>query len=57
MKVFKAFSARLANYLVKSGYQVLYTEPNLKNIGLDVWCFEDTEDLRKAYSSYCANKD
>lgn len=53
-KLFKCFSARLANYLSKKGFTVKYIEPNMKCIGRDVWVFDNTPELQQEYSIYCS---
>ena len=53
MKYFKCFSAQLAGYLRKQGFMIIGTEVNLKNPQYDIFLFEDSEELRKAFQDYC----
>lgn len=52
MKVFYCFSTQLCRYLYTHGFKHIYTKPNSHKPWLDVWVFEDTEDLRQAISTY-----
>lgn len=54
MKIFKCYSSRLAHQLIKAGFKMLETEPNLRKPWLDVFLFEDTAQLRAAVNQYCA---
>ncbi|MDU5207921.1 DUF5659 domain-containing protein [Clostridium perfringens] len=47
MKVFKIFKRQIAFTLIESGNKLIYTEPNYKKKNFSVFCFEDTEKLRK----------
>lgn len=41
----KVFKLKIAIKLMNMGYTVLFTEPNLKNNKLKVFCFIDSVDL------------
>ena len=45
---FKVFTRRLAIKLRERGFQIVKTEVNSKKPEFDIYCFEDTEELRKA---------
>ena len=53
MNYFKCYSSRLASCLVKNGFKLIDTEPNLKKPWLDVFLFEDTPELRAIVTNYC----
>lgn len=53
MKYFKCYSSQLAHILIKRGFKICGTEPNLKKPWLDVFLFEDTSELRTIVNSYC----
>ena len=48
MKTFKIFSMKLARELGLRGFRYIATEPNRKAPWLNVYLFEDSEELQKA---------
>ena len=50
---FKCFSSRLANELIKQGFELLSVEPNMKKPQYDVFVFEDSAELRLVVDAYC----
>lgn len=53
MKVFKCYSAKMAQYFCRLGFQILRTEVNYKKPQYDVYIFEDTPSIRLAFDNYC----
>lgn len=51
-KYFKCFSARVAQYLCRKGFEIIKTEVNFKKPKYNVYCFEDTEEIRKAFDKF-----
>ena len=51
MKDYIVYSLRLANKLVNCGYQVKAVSINKNNPKYNIYYFEDTEKLRKDFSS------
>ena len=51
MKKYKIFNARLANALVKKGFSIIGTEPNMKHPQFDVFLFEDSPAFRSALNN------
>lgn len=47
-KTFKVFTKKLANALCKKGFKVVGTAINNEKPWLNVFLFDDTEDLRTA---------
>ena len=45
---FKVFTKRLAIKLREQGFKIVKTEVNNKKPQFDIYCFEDTEELRQA---------
>lgn len=45
---FKVFTRKLAIKLRERGFQIVKTEINNKQPQFDIYCFEDTNELRKA---------
>ncbi len=52
MEYFKCFSSKLANNLIRNGFQMLGTEPNMKKPQYDVFLFEKTEKLSQYLDLY-----
>lgn len=46
-KTYIIFSLRIANELVRRGFNIVETGINIENPKLKVFYFEDTEDFRK----------
>lgn len=46
-KTYVVFSLRIANELVRRGYQIIETGINTENPKYKVFYFEDTEDFRR----------
>lgn len=55
-KYFKCFSAKIAQYLCRKGFQMIKTEVNFKNPKYNVFVFEDTQELRKVFDQYLTTK-
>lgn len=53
MKYFNCYSANLAGYLRRNGFQIVETKVNLKKPQYDVFLFEDTPELREYVDAYC----
>lgn len=51
-KYFKCFSSKTAGYLRRQGFKILGTEINRIKPQYDVFLFEDTPELRKAFDQY-----
>lgn len=51
-KYFKCFSAKIAQYLCRKGFNIVKTEVNFKNPRYNVFCFEDTQELREVFDQY-----
>lgn len=51
-KYFKCFSSKVAGYLCRQGFKILGTEINRIKPQYDVFLFEDTPELRKAFDKY-----
>lgn len=51
-KDYVIYSAQLARYLTKKGFEIKNTEANFNNPKYKVYYFEDTAELRSAVSSY-----
>lgn len=51
MEKYKIFNARLANTLVKKGFSIIGTEPNMKHPQFDVFLFEDSPAFRSALNN------
>lgn len=45
---FKVFTRKLAIKLRERGFQIVKTEVNSKKPEFDIYCFEDTAELRQA---------
>ena len=51
MKIKKVFSLRKAIQLQEMGNRVLFTEDNLKNSKLKVFCFENNEKINNDWKN------
>lgn len=49
VKLKRIFSSRIANELYHRGFYLIGTEPNKRHPQYDVFLFEETEELLKAY--------
>ena len=56
MRYFMVYSLRVANSLVKKGFQIVETGINLKCPQYQVFFFEDTKEFREAFSNLIASK-
>lgn len=56
MKIFKCYSGRIANELRHKGFWIIGKEPNMKKPWFDVFLFEDTPELRVAFTDICKSK-
>lgn len=45
---YKVFTLKLANELRKLGFRIVDVQPNRDKPWLNVYCFENTEELREA---------
>lgn len=43
---------RLFSYLKKSGFNELYSRPDIKNTKFTVWVFEDSRELQNKVKEY-----
>ena len=51
MNIYKIFSKRVAIELLNKGNKILYTEDNKKYPKLKVFCFIETNKLRKDFNN------
>ena len=51
---FKVFTKRLAIKLREQGFKIVRTEVNNKKPQFDIYCFEDSEELREAIKTLTA---
>ena len=53
MNYFKCYSSKLAGILIRNGFELLGSVPNMKKPQYDVFLFEDSKELRKVFNDYC----
>ena len=46
------FNQRLAGYLMLKGYKLEYIEPNRNNDNYNMFCFENSPQIKKAMENY-----
>ena len=55
MKTYKIFTLKMARALIDQGYKVVETLPNKEKPWLNVYCFEDSRELRSAVKQLSTN--
>lgn len=54
-KTKKIYSSKIAGVLCRKGFRVIRTEPNPKKPWLDVFVFQETEELNQAFDEILKN--